>query len=817
MEFWEFLLQKEGDRTWLPLEAAKVEILEGRYRVMAHSSHTNTPVEIRVCQMLLEDTPPKRRILKRASQTNQDGLMVVMPFTRLQPGAWELQCISQAGANIGWRYSVQLQVLSQEDETSGEWNPSWEETETREDAAANTSSVLKGSLKGSDDTSEQQSGQRSQLDPPADMFGNLPKTAEVGANSTAKTANTDPLQNASEDWEKTPPLEDVTEAIKLADQLSRQIVDSVFKEIEQALTDSTSTLPQEFASTTPAEEFTSATIPACEIDLSQSAFMAQPDCSLAISGQIVSGQPSTTANVRLPASELRIYLRDPHNAEVLFEQTYPLQSTELPANFTLDLALPSPLPTRLMLGEIRLHLLSPQTTSAAWASQSFTITAPIHELLEAIANKVEGQNAPNTVSFSLEIEEAPEETPDEKPEEEFHTDEAAPSILNDFALAASQAPPKVLQPLSQKPLPPQLFQPDLGPTVARTPDLPTFSIPSPALQPDSPTSVDQSCSTDHQLSTQVLIEPSTERLEIIEESVSEESVVKHDLQPDPDDFAASQPECADFDPVDPELAAATIQSMGEEAVNRVAKAKHSSVDTAFRALNLQERFWLRLSALTTEGYRKAAEFRAAVEAAGVRMSSAAVSAAAEPPAEGAWIDQATAVAAALKSDQQCAEEIVVYEEPIEAEPIQSSADHAAAESIKAESRAGGDEIEDDIETVTPTPVLKIPAVELTAGEVIAIDVSLPTVESQTYVKLWVSDRQTRTLLDKPRWLMDLQSQENGELFTSLRWKAPLGCTEIRFTAIAVNLVTQQESYKAVVDRTVFPPDLPPLILDEFEV
>jgi len=34
MQSWEFLLQKEGDRVWLPLESPDVEILEGRYRVI---------------------------------------------------------------------------------------------------------------------------------------------------------------------------------------------------------------------------------------------------------------------------------------------------------------------------------------------------------------------------------------------------------------------------------------------------------------------------------------------------------------------------------------------------------------------------------------------------------------------------------------------------------------------------------------------------------------------------------------------------------------------------------------------------------------
>lgn len=44
----EFLLQKEGDRAWLPLETSDVEILEGKYRVVARIQHPNTDIEIRV-------------------------------------------------------------------------------------------------------------------------------------------------------------------------------------------------------------------------------------------------------------------------------------------------------------------------------------------------------------------------------------------------------------------------------------------------------------------------------------------------------------------------------------------------------------------------------------------------------------------------------------------------------------------------------------------------------------------------------------------------------------------------------------------------
>ncbi len=55
MEYWEFLLQKEGDRSWLPLESPTVEILEGRYRVVARSSRKQTNVEVRIIHQATEE------------------------------------------------------------------------------------------------------------------------------------------------------------------------------------------------------------------------------------------------------------------------------------------------------------------------------------------------------------------------------------------------------------------------------------------------------------------------------------------------------------------------------------------------------------------------------------------------------------------------------------------------------------------------------------------------------------------------------------------------------------------------------------------
>lgn len=129
MGYWEFLLQKEGDQNWLPLDTSQVEILEGRYRVMAHTHQARTPVRIQISQLLRHQVPPKRRTLSRRGEINENGLMVVMPFTHLREGTWDILCASEesdntvdgAAASPPWRYAVQLSVVAQDSVDDGDW------------------------------------------------------------------------------------------------------------------------------------------------------------------------------------------------------------------------------------------------------------------------------------------------------------------------------------------------------------------------------------------------------------------------------------------------------------------------------------------------------------------------------------------------------------------------------------------------------------------------------------------------------------------------------------------------------------------------
>jgi hypothetical protein len=150
----EFLLQKEGDHTWIPIESPTVEILEGRYRIVARTQYPNTEMQMQVSYWAIDEMPPKRHTSHRSQHTNPKGDVPIMPFTQLRPGMWGIQCgrddaygqgeqsqghgikantledfsggnfwgdfsggscsQPEAKSPVAWRHSIRLQVLPQD-------------------------------------------------------------------------------------------------------------------------------------------------------------------------------------------------------------------------------------------------------------------------------------------------------------------------------------------------------------------------------------------------------------------------------------------------------------------------------------------------------------------------------------------------------------------------------------------------------------------------------------------------------------------------------------------------------------------------------
>jgi hypothetical protein len=117
-------------------------------------------------------------------------------------------------------------------------------------------------------------------------------------------------------------------------------------------------------------------------------------------------------------------------------------------------------------------------------------------------------------------------------------------------------------------------------------------------------------------------------------------------------------------------------------------------------------------------------------------------------------------------------------------------------------------------TSLPTPQLFLPNGELLAGSAIKVRLELPQASSTVVIKLWVEDYQTRGLLDGPHLLQDLRPTPWGNWEATTQLIIPLGCVEVLIGSIAVDVNTQQESHKVTIVKTVIPPNLPTVELDD---
>ncbi len=111
MEYWEFLIQREGDRGWRTIKTGNLQLLEGKYRIVVNSNHFNTEIETRVTHQPLGATAPQQRSQLRTQTTNSQGLLIIIPFVRLESGIWQFVCSGTTSEHRGWHRILKLRVL----------------------------------------------------------------------------------------------------------------------------------------------------------------------------------------------------------------------------------------------------------------------------------------------------------------------------------------------------------------------------------------------------------------------------------------------------------------------------------------------------------------------------------------------------------------------------------------------------------------------------------------------------------------------------------------------------------------------------------
>ncbi len=111
MDYWEFLIQRQGDRGWRPIKTGNLQLTTGKYRIVANSNLLNTQIQTRVTHQTSGVAAPQRRSQACQQTTNASGLLVIIPFTHLHAGIWQFVCSGTTAAQTTWHQILKLRVL----------------------------------------------------------------------------------------------------------------------------------------------------------------------------------------------------------------------------------------------------------------------------------------------------------------------------------------------------------------------------------------------------------------------------------------------------------------------------------------------------------------------------------------------------------------------------------------------------------------------------------------------------------------------------------------------------------------------------------
>jgi hypothetical protein len=892
MKHWEFLLQKEGDRSWLPLDSPNVEILEGRYRVVARSSQKNIEVEIRISHLATEEDPPKRRIQKRSTRTNQEGLIVVIPYTRLEPGLWELCCSSTDLMSdlVGdsWQYAVKLQVSAKEAEAE-DWDSAWTpstapdlEANHLADSTEGNNQLASSPIVSIESIESPEQASESVEQAPSDLAltsADEDSSAEPAPSPERVTAvnevsNLSPeVSNLSPEVADIPP--EVAEMLdasmerlfQLAEQMSNRLVDEVIGDLDLSTVSEESNQKPSFTLTKAENPFSqsSEVISQAEGDrgdapgfvlppnanlvlkLDREALIAHRGESLTLSGQVeiehveisTASQPFTVEDfgsetteswgalgetldlTGATVQEVQLCLRDPQSLQVLVSDRQPIPDQPPPLSFSFSFSLPDDLQTRLALGEVLLcgTLAGKKDASTTLTTQAFTVTADPQELVgelekinDALDETLTDQPERARINLPLEIS------------QKLAKEQELPSLNLSFLTPEPEETEvkqqRRFQSLLGQPLPPQIYQPTPDQPRTKQIELPVFVFP-----PNQPTANTEPGSDDQllaedapaaeQLTSDSPAEPLQQESEatVVESTTSELVETEQTIEAIAPERMTSDAEGASIQADQTkerlnkeaipagseELESPTQEHLAESSQEAIDESEAEPLDVslqiAFQSLNLQDRFLTRLNSLANDA--ELSDWLRAELYPGRGF---------QPAYKGSTSTD--------KAKRKQAEEIVVEDEtPPKSRTRQRN-------SVKQELVSNLEELPNPLilppDEPIPIPVLTIAPGELVSGRSVNVRVKLPYLEPRIYVKLWVVDRQTRSLLDGPRWILDFIPNSRGELEALTQLTVPFGSLEVLFEAIAIEMHTQRESHKVSVDRSVVPPDLPVVSLNDFD-
>jgi hypothetical protein len=121
MTYWEFLIQREDDRSWKTLTSPNLQIVEGKYRIIANTSAIDATVRTQV--FYHTESEPPQLSQSRSQSISPEGVLVVLPFTHLQAGMWHFKCNVDVSENNEICQPLKLKVLPRTQPVPSEAEP----------------------------------------------------------------------------------------------------------------------------------------------------------------------------------------------------------------------------------------------------------------------------------------------------------------------------------------------------------------------------------------------------------------------------------------------------------------------------------------------------------------------------------------------------------------------------------------------------------------------------------------------------------------------------------------------------------------------
>ena len=850
MKYWEFLIQKEGDRAWLPLETQQVEILEGRYRMVAHTDRANTPVDIQVSQLVTDEMPPRKRVRKRTGQTNESGLVVVMPFVHFKPGQWKVKCssVDALGDMLdgGWQYGVQLQVFAQSEE---DWSNEWPVPDDGQSAGAADESRGDGTALANVGSPLLQAQAELQQTEPDEN-----EAAEQGEPGRAYSVALKQQAYLAQSNQPMTIVGKVSALLGAGDEATSQLwirlqnpqTAAVIMEAHRPL--SLTRLPADFK---------------VQIQL--------PDD---VETRVVLGEVSLRTAAISGERPARILASTAFTITAGIDQILDAIANQDPGTFEEEVSLLS---------------MSDRGTAAEDTLARSEPTAPSFDLSQKAVVPAVGVVLPPQLDKRLDkgLDGEPLESPGEPVARvessliDLPTFEQTSRRLSEERLAAGRSAAAETAPLigavdrteasaddeAGLPASDPFDRPAVQPVVVP----PMVSVPAQFVGTsieDSDLEADEITAVLDDIDQDLRDEPSDlDSLEApgIEGVVGAMSRTSDPRTSDPrtSDPRTSDPRISGPLEIDDDLTdSVPFKSSGEDRLDRQSKRRPSAqpgrksgreveANVAFQSLKLKDHFWQRLSSLTRDSHREATKLAEGMAAAGVRR-----------PRSGAALSPLPAL-----DDSYSDGEVVIYDDPpidaVQAAPQPRSLRQASpaeltggygdradspdrypgggnrtarsrlSESLqeRRQQHLGGRDMGQFTGDVGPgsaqtpeqpetplnadsraaeelsemaLPVISIPVGDLVAGEKVTVTVRSRPSTFKPFIKLWMVDRQSRSLVIEPKIMTNLTPDALGDLQGTTELEVPRDCLDVQIVAIAIDMATQQESGKAVVNRHIVP-------------